>query len=71
MSNVLTRLKVEKEDLFDKLTKLRQFMTTEGFELIHPVQQKLLRDQLEPMTQYHRVLVARIQHLEELEDTCK
>ena len=71
MSNVLTRLISEKEDLYDKLSKLRQFMTTEGFDLINPVQQKLLRDQLEPMTQYHRVLVARIQHLEELEDICR
>lgn len=71
MSNVLTRLIIEKEDLYDKLSKLRQFMTTEGFDLINPVQQKLLRDQLEPMTQYHRVLVARIQHLEELEDICR
>lgn len=68
MNELILKLTKEKEELHDKLSKLRQFMTTESFDLIHPVQQKLLRYQLEPMTQYHHILAARIQHLEELED---
>lgn len=68
MNELILKLTKEKEELHDKLSKLRQFMTTESFDKIHPVQQRLLREQSVHMNQYHRVLVTRIQHLEELEN---
>lgn len=66
MTDFIDRLKQEKDELYERLTKLRQFIASDKFDSVHPVQKKLLRSQVGWMGRYHRVLVSRLEHLGEL-----
>lgn len=65
MLELIEKLVKEKADLYVKLVALRSFIPSEKFSQVHPVQQVLLQKQLEAMTDYHRILLERIEHLEE------
>jgi hypothetical protein len=55
-----TRLAVEAADLAARLTKLRDFMSTEAFDNLPHVDRELLREQAEHMQSYSEVLLARM-----------
>ena len=54
------RLINEQFDLQEKISKLKPFIESENFNKIDDSQQKLLRDQLDAMERYNRILVERL-----------
>ena len=63
MDDFLTRLKVEQEQLQDKIDKLSPFIGTENFMKLPEVQKVLLHAQLSAMRSYNTILVMRLQNL--------
>jgi hypothetical protein len=57
------RLRIEKDDLGEKLEKLKSFYETEPFYKLSLTHQALLRSQLDHMTGYLATLVARLSKL--------
>lgn len=64
MSDFLDRLKNESKDLEEKISKLSEFLYTEAFNEIDPIQQTLLVIQQSAMITYGQVLAERIGLLE-------
>ena len=54
------RLVNEQFDLQEKISKLKPFIESENFNKVDDSQQKLLRDQLDVMERYNRILVERL-----------
>ena len=54
------RLVNEQIDLQEKISKLKPFIESENFNKVDDSQQKLLRDQLDVMERYNRILVERL-----------
>ena len=54
------RLVNEQFDLQEKISKLKPFIESENFNNVDDSQQKLLRDQLDVMERYNRILVERL-----------
>jgi len=65
MSSVKERLQVEYSDLGNKIELLENFIGSEKFENVSPVQQTLLIIQLDAMKTYRQVLSHRIQWLDD------
>lgn len=57
------RLKKEEVELFDKLMKLRSFITTQAFSALPSLDQSDLREQEHCMANYHWVLTRRLKRL--------
>lgn len=65
MSTFLERLKVEKEELLDKVTKLATFLAKEEISpTVSEANLLLLGQQLEAMNTYLNILIIRIEFLE-------
>ena len=64
MSDYLIRLKEEKKELDKKRESLREFMKSDKFQEIDPVQMTLLNIQIEAMNTYGQILLERIVRLE-------
>lgn len=60
MENWQKRVKVEKNELIERIDKLEVFMTTQVYADLKPQEQMLLDEQLSIMHSYRRVLVERI-----------
>jgi hypothetical protein len=61
----LDRLKTEKEELLDKVTKLATFLAKEGHtQTLSEANYLLLGQQLEAMNSYLNILIIRIELLE-------
>lgn len=60
MDDFMTRVIAEKDDLKDKLIKLRMFLTTDKFRLLPIMDQRLLHQQEAHMAGYLEVLGERI-----------
>ena len=54
------RLVNEQFDLQEKISKLKPFIESENFNKVDDSQQMLLRDQLDVMERYNRILVERL-----------
>ena len=52
----------EAEQLLDRITKLRNFIVTNTFDLLHIDERNRLHAQVAAMTDYHNILRERIQH---------
>lgn len=65
MSTFIDRLKVEKQELDEKLTKLENFLATETFTELANVDKILLEKQFGIMTEYSRVLNSRLMRAEQ------
>jgi hypothetical protein len=63
MSDFKTRLEAEKAELSEKLTKLREFISSEAFKEIDAVQMTLLNVQIKSMETYSQCLLERIVRL--------
>jgi hypothetical protein len=61
--NFLDRLRVEADELLEKITKLQEFSHTDKFATLPLSQHRLLEDQFLHMTKYHETLVKRIADL--------
>jgi hypothetical protein len=64
MSTFKERLQVEKAELSEKLEKLREFIASENFAKIDPVQMTLLNIQVKAMETYSQCLLERIIRLD-------
>lgn len=64
MSDFLSRLKTEKEDLLEKTAKLSSFLTADAFEKLSSANKILLFEQVELMQRYLNVLTIRIELIE-------
>jgi cell division septum initiation protein DivIVA len=64
MSTFLERLIEEKEQLSERLEKLRAFIASEKFQEIDPVQMTLLNIQVKAMETYSQCLLERIVRLQ-------
>ena len=60
MSDYLIRLKDEKKELDKKRESLREFIKSDKFKEIDPVQMTLLNIQIEAMNTYGQILLERI-----------
>lgn len=60
MSDFITRLWDEKNELDQKITKLEAFTNSDNFNSIDNVQRSLLRVQLNAMATYSKVLEERL-----------
>lgn len=65
MSTFIERLEVEVQELELKISKLEDFLTTETFMELAQVDKILLKDQLETMNKYSRILNARLMRLKQ------
>lgn len=63
MEDFKKRLQAEKEDLSVRMGKLRDFIGSEGFTKIDPVQMTLLNIQVKAMETYSQCLLERIVRL--------
>ena len=60
----LDRLKVEKDELLDKVTKLVMFLNSDKVIELSDANELLLKQQLEAMNTYLNILIIRIELLE-------
>lgn len=60
----LDRLKVEKEELLYKVTKLAMFLNSDKVNDLSDANELLLKQQLEAMNTYLNILIIRIELLE-------
>ncbi len=60
----LDRLKVEKDELLDKVTKLAIFLNSDKVNGLSDANELLLKHQLEAMNTYLNILIVRIELLE-------
>lgn len=60
----LERLIIEKDELFDKATKLEVFLNSEKINNLSDANQLLLKEQFEVMSRYLAILIIRIELLE-------
>ena len=60
----LNRLKIEKDDLLDKVTKLAIFLNSDKVNGLSDANDLLLKQQLEAMNDYLNILIIRIELLE-------
>ena len=65
MSNFKTTLLNEEKELVEKIEKLYDFSQTDKFYKLDPLQKSLILIQLEAMRTYWRVLVARVNDIED------
>ena len=65
MSTFIERLRIEKQELDEKLTKLEDFLSTDTFTGLANVDKILLEKQFSIMTEYSRVLNSRLMRLEQ------
>ena len=63
MEDFKKRLQAEKKDLSVRIEKLRDFIGSEGFTKIDPVQMTLLNIQVKAMETYSQCLLERIVRL--------
>ena len=59
----IQRLIEEKDQLFDRVTKLRAFTETDGFKKLYVTDQYVLHEQLNHMNIYLSILVRRLDKL--------
>ena len=64
MEDFKKRLQAEKKDLSVRIEKLRDFIGSEGFTKIDPVQMTLLNIQVKAMETYSQCLLERIVRLD-------
>lgn len=64
METFIDRLNIEKNDLNDKIGKLKTFMESDKFNSIDVLQRSLLQIQIQAMFTYSQVLFERIKWLE-------
>ena len=64
METFLEKLKQEKAELSERLEKLRNFIASDEFEKIDPVQMTLLNIQVKAMETYSQCLLERIVRLQ-------
>lgn len=64
MSDFISRLYDEKQQLEERYTKLKDFIFTDAFTQLDGVQQALLEIQVSAMQTYLKVLIERIIRLE-------
>jgi hypothetical protein len=60
----LDRLKVEKDELLDKVTKLAMFLNSDKVKDLSDANELLLKQQLEAMNTYLNILIIRTELLE-------
>ena len=60
----LDRLKVEKNELLDKVTKLAMFLNSDKVNDLSDANELLLKQQLEAMNNYLNILIIRTELLE-------
>lgn len=60
----LDRLKVEKDELLEKVTKLAMFLNSDKVNALSDANELLLKHQLEVMNTYLNILIIRIELLE-------
>jgi hypothetical protein len=60
----LDRLKVEKNELLDKVTKLAMFLNSDKVKDLSDANELLLKQQLEAMNTYLNILIIRTELLE-------
>jgi hypothetical protein len=60
----LDRLKIEKDELLEKVTKLAMFLNTDKVNDLSDANQLLLKHQLVSMNDYLNILIIRIELLE-------
>jgi hypothetical protein len=65
MSTFIDRLRTEKQELDEKLTKLEDFLATDTFTGLANIDKLLLEKQFAIMTEYSRVLNSRLMRLEQ------
>lgn len=63
-STFLDRLKLEKDELLDKVTKLAIFLNSDKVNVLSDANELLLKQQLEAMNTYLNILIIRIELLE-------
>ena len=63
MSDFIERLRIEKQELDDKIGNLKAFMEGDEFKLLDRVQQSLMQVQSHAMLTYSQILFARIERL--------
>lgn len=63
MSDFKTRLDAEKAELDERIQKLDDFLKSENFSKIDPVQMTLLNCQIHAMRTYSQILLERIARL--------
>lgn len=68
MSDFIERLKIERNELDTKLSKLKLFIETDGFKSINLLQQSLLKIQAQAMETYYQCLEQRLVWLELVKD---
>jgi hypothetical protein len=59
----LDRLKVEKDELLDKVTKLAIFLNSDKVNALSDANELLLKQQLEAMNTYLNILIIRVELL--------
>jgi len=60
MSDFISRLREEKNDLGSRMLKLYEFINSEKFRDVDGAEQDLLRDQFDAMSRYHSALCLRL-----------
>jgi hypothetical protein len=60
----LDRLKVEKNELLEKVTKLAMFLNSDKVDSLSDANELLLKQQLEAMNTYLNILIIRVELLE-------
>jgi hypothetical protein len=65
MSTFIERLRTEKQELDEKLTKLEDFLATDIFTGLANIDKLLLEKQFSVMTEYSRILNSRLMRLEQ------
>lgn len=65
MSTFIERLRTEKQELDERLTKLEDFLATDTFTGLANIDKLLLEKQFSIMTEYSRVLNSRLMRLEQ------
>lgn len=65
MSTFIERLRTEKQELDEKLTKLEDFLSTDTFTGLANVDKILLEKQFTVMSEYSRILNSRLMRLEQ------
>lgn len=63
MSDFITRLLDERDELSDKIKKLSSFIGTEAFSKLDDTNRNLLFEQEIAMIKYLTILIQRIEHL--------
>ena len=64
MSDFLSRLRLEKQELSEKVESLQKFIDSDAFKTIGNVQQTLLNIQINAMITYKQCLLERLVRLE-------